>query len=85
MSIEVRHFILKCFVKKSCAKDCITEFVLIGSCQQLIKVSFSHIAKTGQSVPVATSVRNLRVWFDSHLRVMGHKQGMPLAIFLPFT
>ena len=46
-----------------------TEFLIIGTRQQLSKVSIQSI-KIGQTeVPPVASARNLGTWFDTHLDI----------------
>lgn len=50
-------------------KDETTEFLLVGSRQQLAKV-FINSFKVGKAdVPPVSSARKLSAWFDSHLDV----------------
>ena len=51
-------------------KDETTEFLLVGSRQQLAKV-FINSFKVGKAdVPPVSSARKLSAWFDSHLSAL---------------
>ena len=49
-----------------------TEFVLIGTKQQLEKVNFSSITVGDAVIEAKSEVRNLGPWFDSHLNMSFH-------------
>ena len=49
-----------------------TQFVLIGSRQQLNKVRLDHITIGNASIYVVTSVRSLRAHFDSNPGIIDH-------------
>jgi hypothetical protein len=53
--------------------DTKTEFIIVGSRQQLAKVNFDSI-EVGSSTLIKSveSVRNLGVWFDSHMSMNTH-------------
>ena len=48
-------------------KDTKTEFLIIGSCQQLCKVSIESIAVGTAVMNPVKCVRNLGAWFDNHM------------------
>ena len=49
-----------------------TEFLLIGTKQQLEKVNFSSITVGDALIEATSEVRNLGSWFDSHLNMSIH-------------
>ena len=49
-----------------------TEFLLIGTKQQLEKVNFSSITVGDALIEAKSEVRNLGSWFDSHLNMSIH-------------
>ena len=50
-----------------------TEFLLIGTKQQLAKVDIGHIIKVGKvNIAPHSPVKNLGVWFDSNLSMVDH-------------
>ena len=49
-----------------------TEFILIGTRQQLNKVNISQITVGNASVPAVMSVRNLGAWFDLYFSMTTH-------------
>ena len=49
-----------------------TEFLLVGSRQQLAKVSINSIPVGEADVAPVSSARNLGAWFDSHLDMSTH-------------
>ena len=53
-------------------KDTKTEFLIIGSCQQLSKVSIESIAVDTAVMKPVECVRNLGTWFDNHMSVDTH-------------
>ena len=55
-----------------CLNDDKTEFLLVGSRQQLAKVSVNSIKVGATDVSPSSSVRNLGAWFDSHMDMSTH-------------
>lgn len=53
-------------LKLNCDK---TEVILIGTTQQLAKVTFNSLSVNGEDVPVKTTVKNLGVLIDTDLRM----------------
>ena len=49
-----------------------TEFLLIGTKQQLAKVNIPHIKIGHSDIQPSHCVRNLGVWFDSHMKMVEH-------------
>ena len=49
-----------------------TEFLLVGSRQQLAKVSMNSIKVGEANVTPVSSARNLGAWLDSHLDMSTH-------------
>lgn len=49
-----------------------TDFLLIGTKQQLAKVNLSHISVGASEVAPQSAARNLGVWFDSNLSMSTH-------------
>ena len=66
---EIRQWMQDNFLKLNDEK---TEFLLIGSRQQMSKVSVPHITIGDSDVTPATSARNLGVIFDSSLSLSTH-------------
>ena len=62
-----------------------TEFLIIGTRQQLSKVSIQSI-KTGQTeVSPVASARNLGTWFDTHLNMELTLQRLVAALSIIYT
>ena len=53
-------------------KDTKNEFLIIGSCQQLSKVSIQSIAVDTAVMKPVECVRNLATWFDNHMSMDIH-------------
>ncbi len=66
---DVRDFLLK---NKLCNNEDKTEFLLLGSQQQLNKVEFDSIKVGDTDVKVVDKVRNLGVIFDKNLTMHDH-------------
>ena len=49
-----------------------TEFLLIGTKQQLAKVNISHVKVGNANIAPHSPVNNLGVWFDSNLAMVDH-------------
>ena len=49
-----------------------TEFLLIGTKQQLAKVNISHVEVGNANIAPHSPVKNLGVWFDSNLSMVDH-------------
>ena len=49
-----------------------TEFLLIGTKQQLAKVNISHVEVGNTNIAPHSPVKNLGVWFDSNLSMVDH-------------
>ena len=49
-----------------------TDFLLIGTRQQLLKVNFTRITVGSEVIECKSSVRNLGSWFDSQLNMSVH-------------
>ena len=49
-----------------------TDFLLIGTLQQLLKVNFTRITVGSEVIECKSSVRNLGSWFDSQLNMSVH-------------
>ena len=54
-------------VKKLLLKDDKTEFLLVGSCKQLAKVSVDGVRVGDYNISPSPSLRNLGTWLDSYL------------------
>ena len=52
--------------------DSKTEFLIIGSCQQLSKVNIDSIQVGSSEIKPGSSVRNLGAWFDSSMTMNVH-------------
>ena len=52
--------------------DTKTEFLIIGTRQQLAKVSIDSIGVGDADTKPAQSVRNLGSWFDKHMSIDAH-------------
>ena len=61
-----------------------TECVLVGTCQQLAKVSISSIKVGETCIPPDCAVRNLGAWFDSKLTMDTHVTKTCSAAFFIF-
>lgn len=53
--------------------DSKTEFLVIGSWQQLSKVTIALIKVGGCDIQPLKHVRNLGTWFDNHMSMNTHK------------
>ena len=53
--------------KKLLLKDDKTEFLLVGSCKQLAKVSIDGLKVGDYKISPSPSLRNLGTWLDSYL------------------
>ena len=53
-------------------KDSETEFLVIGTPQQLSKVEIGHVNVGGVNINAVDSVRNLGSWFDKHMSMSVH-------------
>jgi len=49
-----------------------TEFLLIGTKQQLAKVNISHVTVGKVNIAPQSPVKNLGVWLDSNLSMVDH-------------
>ena len=49
-----------------------TEFIIIGTRQQLAKINIEHITVGCNNITPSTSVRNLGTWFDERLSMTTH-------------
>ena len=49
-----------------------TEFLIIGSRQQLTKINVEGVTVADAMITPVTSVRNLGVWFDQHMTMNDH-------------
>ena len=58
-----------------------TDFLLIGTRQQLLKVNFTRIAVCSEVIECKSSVRNLGSWFDSQLYMSVHISKLCAAAF----
>ena len=58
-----------------------TEFLLIGTKQQLEKVNFSTITVGDVLIEPKPEVRNLELWFDSHLNMPIHNSKLCASAF----
>ena len=58
-----------------------TEFIIIGTCQQLAKINFEHITVGCNNITSSTSVRNLGAWFDERLSMTTHITKLCCAAF----
>ena len=58
-----------------------TDFLLIGTRQQLLKVNFTRIAVGSEVIECKSSVRNLGSWFDSQLNMSVHISKLCAAAF----
>ena len=54
-------------VKKLLLKDDKTEFLLVGSCKQLAKVSVDGVRVGDYNISPSPSLHNLGTWLDSYL------------------
>jgi hypothetical protein len=52
--------------------DCKTEFLIIGSRQQLAKINIDNIRVGSSEIKPVSSVRNLGAWFDSSMTMSTH-------------
>ena len=52
--------------------DSKTEFLIIGSRQQLAKINVEGVTVGDAMITPVTSVRNLGVWFDQHMTINDH-------------
>ena len=66
---EVRAWLLS---HKLMFKDSKTEFLVIGTPQQLSKVEIGHVNVGGVKINAVDSVRNLGSWFDKHMSMSVH-------------
>ena len=66
---ELREWMRK---NKLMINDGKTEVILIGTRQQLAKVSFENIVVGESTVTAAESIRNLETWFDSRMSMETH-------------
>ena len=51
-----------------------TEFLIIGTRQQLAKMQYSSISICGENIPVGRCVWNLGVLLDSEMKMTDHVQ-----------
>ena len=58
-----------------------TDFLLIGTRQQLLKVNFTRITLGSEVIECKPSVRNLGSWFDSQLNMSVHISKLCAAAF----
>ena len=58
-----------------------TEFLLIGTKQQLTKVNISHIKVSSANIAPHPPVKSLGVWFDSNLSMVDHINRTSSAAF----
>ena len=49
-----------------------TEFIIIGTRQQLAKINIEHITVGCNNIMPSTSLRNLGAWFDERLSMTTH-------------
>ena len=56
--------------------DTKTEFLVIGSRQQLTKIKFDSIRVGSTEIQKVSSVRNLGAWFDTSMTMTTHWQGL---------
>ena len=66
---DVRAWLLS---HKLMFKDSKTEFLVIGTPQQLSKVEIGHVNVGGVTINAVDSVRNLGSWFDKHMSMSVH-------------
>ena len=52
--------------------DSKTEFMIIGSRKQIAKISVDSVKVGDAIIKPITSVRNLGVWFDQHMKMSDH-------------
>ena len=52
--------------------DSKTEFILIGTRQQLCKLQLCIISVGHDTIAASTKVKNLGCWLDSHLNISKH-------------
>ena len=55
-----------------CINDSKTEFVIIGSRKQLAKISVDSVTVGDAIIKPVTTVRNLGVLFDQHMKMSDH-------------
>ena len=53
-------------------KSCKTEFLVIGSHQQLNKIKINRLCVGSTEIKKLSSVRNLRAWFDTSMAMTTH-------------
>ena len=58
-----------------------TEFLLIGTKQQLVKVNINHVKVGSASIVPTSHAKNLGVWFDSNLSMSVHITNVCSALF----
>ena len=66
---DIRHWMVS---NRLLMNDDITEFLLIGACQQLNKVESLPLRVGKMDIEPVSCVRNLDVWFDSTLSMGTH-------------
>jgi len=49
-----------------------TEFMIIGSRQQLVKISVESVTVSGTTIKPIISLRNLGAWFDQNMTMSDH-------------
>ena len=57
---------------KLCLNDSKTEFIIIGTKQQLAKVNIDSLCVGDTSIVPVTSVKNLGFWFNEHVSMVTH-------------
>ena len=65
---------IRCWMikEKLCLNDSKTEFIIIGTKQQLAKVNIDSLCVGDTSIVPVTSVKNLGVWFNEHISMVTH-------------
>ena len=66
---DVRTWLLS---HKLMFKDSKTEFLVIGTPQQLSKINIEAVNVGGVQIKPVDSIRNLGSWFDKHMSMSGH-------------
>ena len=62
-----------------------TEFLIIGSCQQLEKVNVDSVNVGASVIKSSSSVRNLGAWFDSYMFMDAHVGKVCSKAFFQWT
>jgi len=62
-----------------------TEFIWLGTRQQLAKVSSSSLLIKGQFITLLNKVRDLSVIIDSELSIDAHNRTLAIAVFISYS